>query len=280
MKQALKSHGSKADFIVMIGYTMNTNNEIFQIDLDRLTSIGIKLIILPRYLNTERVNFAEMALLKITPWSLTNYKRIQFLDGDIMPTMNMDCYFKLNFNTFNVGNASPLNSGWFIAIPNQNDYENLKQKALKRLNEPWDTKIGWGEQIPSWLTNSRGKAFSDWNFNGASLDQGLLTHYFVIHSGKVVLINNKIITQYNGENQSPQLLNNDYLNCCQKHLSINSFVHFTGKSKPWLNPVQGSNKKYVLMWGKYLDELNLEVNSSNIHEQGFKPPLGYFHPNT
>jgi hypothetical protein len=280
MKTALQSLGSTADFLVMIGYTYDKNTEIFQSDLDRLTSIGIKLIILPRYLSTDKVNFAEMALLKITPWSLTQYQKIQFFDGDIMPIMNMDCYFQLQQNTFNVGNASPLNSGWFLAIPNLEDFEALKAKALKRLNEPWDRTQGWGEPVPSWLGNSKGKAFPDWNFNGASLDQGLLTHYFVINQGRVVLINHKIMTRYDGISKPPVTVSN-LLSSCQSRIPTSAFAHFTGKSKPWLSPITARSRGDVKIWGKYLDQLRIDgVNSSNIHEQGLKPPLGYFHPNT
>jgi alpha-N-acetylglucosamine transferase len=52
-----------------------------------------------------------MALLKVTPWSFTQYDRVQFFDGDVMPYKNMDCFFKLNHNSFTVGAVSPLNSG-------------------------------------------------------------------------------------------------------------------------------------------------------------------------
>jgi hypothetical protein len=280
MKTALQSLGSTADFLVMIGFTNDDQHDLFQSDLDRLTAIGIQLILLPRFLQTPKVNFAEMALLKITPWSLTRYQKIQFFDGDLMPIVNMDCYFHLDQNTFNVGNASPLNSGWYLAIPNEEDYNSLKRMALKRLNEPWDRTQGWGETIPSWLTNSQGKTFRDWNFNGASLDQGLLTHHFVINEGRVVLINRKIATRYDGL-LKPSALVTDLLSCCQSRVPTSAFVHFTGKSKPWLAQITEKSRRDVKLWGKYLDQLKIEgVNSSNIHEQGFKPPLGYFHPNT
>jgi len=74
----------------------------------------------------NKLGFAEMALLKITPWSFTHYKRIQFLDGDVMPTKNMDCFFQLNMNTYTIGAASPLNSGWYLAVPNIEAYNWMK----------------------------------------------------------------------------------------------------------------------------------------------------------
>mmetsp|Transcript_16641 Transcript_16641/g.25045 ORF Transcript_16641/g.25045 Transcript_16641/m.25045 type:complete len:380 (-) Transcript_16641:22-1161(-) len=278
MKTALASYGSVADFIVLIGYTQDTNTEIFRTDLDRLTDIGVRIVHLPRLVDTEKVHFGEMALLKVTPWSFTQYKKIQFFDGDIMPTANMDCFFQLEQNTFNVGNASPLNSGWFLAIPNMQDFEALRAKAVKRLSQSWDEDLGWGEKTPSWLTNARGKVFTQWTFNGASLDQGLLTHYFVINNGRVVLLNGKQALRFQGIGKSGVPAEN-ILRCCKGKPPASMFAHFTGKTKPWLSDIRKASGRNVVLWGKFLDQLNLPVNTSNIHELALKPPLGYFHPN-
>jgi hypothetical protein len=89
-----------------------------------------------------------MALLKITPWSFTQYEKIQFFDGDIMPLKNMDCFFQLRLNSFNTGNASPVNSGWYLAIPSIKDYEYMRDKAISRLLTPWDEGLGWNESVP------------------------------------------------------------------------------------------------------------------------------------
>ena len=284
MKTALHSFGSEADLVVLIGFSKGGYHEMYQEDIDRLTSIGIKIVYLPRLLEVEekeKVNFAEMALLKITPFSFTQYEKIQFFDGDIMPTKNMDCYFELEQNTFNTGNASPLNSGWFLAIPNLEDFHALRAKAIKRLNEKWSVDDGWGEALPPWIRFRNGKHPPSWNFNGASLDQGLFTHYFVINEGRVLLLDPKQGRKYNGLGKEPTVYDNLQvpLQCCKGRLPVSSFAHFTGKSKPWLNDIRGSKRKDTKLWGHFLDSLDLPVNSSNIHELALKPPLGYFAPN-
>jgi hypothetical protein len=66
MKTALHSFGSEADLVVLIGYSKGAHKDIYQEDLDRLTSIGIKIVYLPRLRDVdekEKVDFAEMALL-------------------------------------------------------------------------------------------------------------------------------------------------------------------------------------------------------------------------
>lgn len=285
MKTALHSFGSEADFIVMIGFAKGGLEDIYKEDLDKLTSIGIKIVYLPRLLNPEekeKVNFAEMALLKITPFSFTQYEKVQFFDGDIMPTANMDCFFELEQNTFNTGNASPLNSGWFLAIPNMNDYNVLKSKAVRRLNEKWSTEMGWGEEMPSWIRfRNDGKHPKHWNFNGASLDQGLFTHYFVINEGRVMLLDQRKANIYYGTGKEPVIHTSLQipLKCCNGKLPVGMFAHFTGRSKPWLNDIRETKRKDTKLWGHFLDSLGLSVNSSNIHEMALKPPLGYFAAN-
>jgi hypothetical protein len=282
MKTALASFGSTADFIVLLGFTTNGNTDKFQDDIDKLREIGIRIYFLPRLVDTPKVHFGEMALLKVTPWSFTQYEKIQFFDGDIMPRSNMDCYFELEQNTFNVGNASPLNSGWYMAIPNMQDFETLRSKAITRLTQKWDEVIGWGEVPPPWLKNARGKnIFAKWTFNGASLDQGLLTHYFMINNGRIMLLNEQQAMKYSGHGEDGMPAINS-LKCCQGKTPVSQFSHFTGKSKPWLNDLRNAKGGSPLaMWARFLDGLNLPgVNSSTIQEQGLKPPLGYFHPNT
>ena len=114
-----------------------------------LQKAGIILHILPRFLDeSHELGFAEMALLKITPWSFTQYTRLQFFDGDVMPLSNLDCYFHLDANSFTVGAVSPLNSGWYLAIPDQIAYNEMKEKSIWRLGRDWDKELGWSKKMP------------------------------------------------------------------------------------------------------------------------------------
>ena len=129
MRKALLEKGSKADFIAMVAF-QNNFTEPYENDMDLLRRNGIIVHYLNRILDsTTPLHFAEMALLKVTPWSFIEYDRVQFLDGDVMPTRNMDCYFKLGSNAFTIGAVSPLNSGWYLAIPNKDDYDYMIHKV-------------------------------------------------------------------------------------------------------------------------------------------------------
>ena len=174
---SLKSAGSKADFIVMYGYSsgFNPHDPSIQGDLNLLNSFGIITYELPRLaLPTEteklkkkssrgttaaesKVSFLEMALLKVTPFNFTQYERVQYIDGDVFPHRNMDCFFSLEVNTFNTGNASPLNSGWFLAIPNRAEFEAMRQMAIERVNRKWNETAGWGRLMPTNITYRGGR---------------------------------------------------------------------------------------------------------------------------
>jgi len=288
MKKSLDKLGCKADFIVMIGFTYSDEKKLSDIldDIKLLENFNIKLYFLPRILEqtiNPIINFAEMALLKITPWSLVQYEKIQYLDGDIMPIKNMDCYFELKVNTFNTGNASPLNSGWFLAIPNITDYQKMREKAVLRLTHKWNTKLGWGNTIPKHALKFRNGHFvKKWDFNGASLDQGLLTDYFVLKEGRSMLLDVKEASLFAPNFAISRESIDNVLTCCDGYPPIDTFLHFTGKSKPWINGDSSNVKrKGVKLWLNRLDELNLPINSSSLRSSGLplNSPLGYFHPN-
>jgi hypothetical protein len=287
MKKSLANLGSSADFVALIGYS-ERNTNLFQQDIDLLKYNGIIVHELPRFINESyKLTFAEMALLKITPWSFTHYDRIQFLDGDVMPTQSMDCFFQLNQNTFTVGAASPLNSGWYLAVPTKRIYEYLRLKAIWRLNCDWDEKLGWEESLDSFNLTYRGgsRKVEKWDFNGADMDQGLFVHYFVLNFGNALLIDtdSQSVRKFvKGLKYEPdeKLKVDDISTSCKSLVPTSYFAHFTGRSKPWVPPdKKSSNKKsnlYIMKWMELLDDLRLSVNSSNVQQLGLGSPLGYF----
>lgn len=299
MRKALLDFGSQADFVAMIGYSNVSERMLYSDDIDLLHKVGIITHTLPRLVHTQHsLTFAEMALLKITPWSFLHYDRIQFFDGDIMPTKNMDCFFKLQHNTFTVGAVSPLNSGWYLAIPNKNDFKYMLDKAIWRLSRDWDKVTGWHEKLPASLTVRGGHPASKlWDFNGADMDQGLLLHYFIINHGNGVLIDTSTkeakLASIGGvsANQLSKHHAIKFLECCQGHLPVSMFAHFTGRSKPWMiyNDLKEKsdqrqkrlNRADVKEWFRLLDSIQhlTKVNSTTISTLKLASPLGFWNHN-
>eukprot|EP00601_Ochromonadales_sp_CCMP2298_P010905 CAMPEP_0173250210 /NCGR_PEP_ID=MMETSP1142-20121109/19458_1 /TAXON_ID=483371 /ORGANISM="non described non described, Strain CCMP2298" /LENGTH=431 /DNA_ID=CAMNT_0014182943 /DNA_START=88 /DNA_END=1379 /DNA_ORIENTATION=- len=289
MKKALHELGSSADFVAMIGYSDN-DTAPFQADMDLLRSKGIITYELPRLLDwRHKLGFAEMALLKITPYSFTQYQKIQFFDGDVMPTHNMDCFFQLQRNTFTIGAVSPLNSGWYLALPDAAAFAEMRRKAVWRLERDWDTVQGWAEKMPKGLTYRGGRPCVKWLFNGADMDQGLFAHYFVINHGNAMMIDTDLREArvyakgllHEKDKDEPM---KNALKCCNGLIPTYHYAHFTGRSKPWLQEdlVHLKAKRgnaNLLTWRKHLDGLGLDVNSSTISKLKLVPPLGYFNSN-
>lgn len=294
MRRSLEAQGSTADFIAMIGYSENDTTPFIP-DINLLKSHGIIVHVLPRLVDPKHpLRFAEMALLKITPYSFIHYEKVQFFDGDVMPTKNMDCFFQLPYNAFTIGAVSPLNSGWFLAIPSAEVFETLREKAVWRLFREWDEQNGWGEKLPEQLTVRGGRPVSKpknrWNFNGADMDQGLFCHYFVINHGRVILMDTdlSVVRHYPKglahDKSHTDLPLREALQCCQSTMMpTRYFAHFTGRSKPWmvdLTNLQPTRRNADLItWVKLLDGMHLEVNSTTIGELKLGSPLGFFNVN-
>jgi len=293
MKKSLSDAGSLADFIALIGFS-EADTLPFEEDMNLLRSKGIITYMLPRLVHdSHKLSFAEMALLKITPWSFTQYRKIQFFDGDVMPTRNMDCFFLLPTNTFTIGAVSPLNSGWYLAIPETKAFEYMLEKAKWRLGRDWEKETGWAEtdpHLPAGLTVRGGSpCAAQWDFNGADMDQGLLTHYYVLNHGNVMLIdgNTRTPTKYaKGLLHQPgvSVPIKQALDCCGGGIPTTFFAHFTGRQKPWMVPKIGSLEAVkkntdLILWANLLDSLQLPVNSQTIAKLGLGSPLGFWNHN-
>jgi len=282
MKRALVQLKSRADFVAMIGFS-EADISPFQSDIDLLKSHGIIVFVLPRLIHgSHALNFAEMALLKITPYSFTQYDKVQFFDGDVMPIKNMDCFFDLKYNTFTLGAVSPLNSGWFLGIPDSRAYQYMLEKAIWRLGRDWDPTTGWKEAMPRGMVYRGGKQVEEWLFNGADMDQGLFAHYFPINHGKSILIDTQLQTAKlfeKGILERPpfDISIAEALGCCGGISPMAFYAHFTGRSKPWVRDLtKEKSRGFTAKWVEHLDALNLPINSKNIANLSLASPLGYF----
>jgi hypothetical protein len=288
MLRSLRQKGSTADFVAMLGFSDTSAAALakFKPDVDLLKQHGIIVHVLPRLIHdSHALNFAEMALLKITPYSMIQYKKVQFFDGDIMPIKNMDCFFALSANTFTLGAVSPLNSGWFLGVPSAQAFNYMRDKAIWRLGRDWDKTTGWKEPMPKGMVYRGGRPVKEWEFNGADMDQGLFTHYFVINFGNAVLIDTTTQkAQYyerGFKDARPTEITIDKATetCHEGSNPVQYYAHFTGKSKPWVvdlklkAPRKGSP---LSQWLAHLDALDLPITSQTISQLNLGSPLGYF----
>lgn len=123
------------------------------------------------------------------------------------------------------------------------------------------------------------KPVKKWDFNGASLDQGLLFYTYVLNNGTVMLLDSNEGAFYLPGYLKKILPLLDVFRGSNGRSPMQSFAHFTGRNKPWLQDLDHTKDKSLLVWKDLLDDLHLSINSTNFRLLGAKPPLGYFASN-
>ncbi|KAG7354189.1 glycosyl transferase family 8 protein [Nitzschia inconspicua] len=146
--------------------------------------------------------FDSANMLKFHILELTEYKRVLYLDSDLIPLCNLDYIFELSMAgqiAPNLGISDgnePANGGFFMVQPKEGDYDHLQKIILqqkessKHLPPPqFDIQRGWGHVISGddqWFS-TRGQG-RKWDFYAAQNDQGLLYYWLKYVTKDVTLL--------------------------------------------------------------------------------------------
>ena len=90
----LRRQGSTADFWLYARLSPDSKREtMLDEDVRLLSAMGVRI----KYLDKpQRESFAQVVYDKFLTINMTEYKRVMFLDADIIPLTNMDYYFHLS----------------------------------------------------------------------------------------------------------------------------------------------------------------------------------------
>jgi hypothetical protein len=176
--KVLRQYGSTADVLVMIQYA-HTSNYTDLPEAEMLGKLSMRLQYLPRA--TSQGSFADVVLQKFQILELVEYRRVLFLDADILPLNNLDYVFQMSEagiiqpNLVVATRAEPTNAGFWLVTPAKGDHAVLNQIVRDHV-DPFDRTMGWGHSFVQagdhWeavLTRH-----NKWKFWCAHLDQGLL----------------------------------------------------------------------------------------------------------
>jgi signal peptidase I len=193
----LREHGSKADIIAVYKLSYEYPfDKLPKFDEDLLASLGVEI----RYLAKEDDRGWSMyatTFNKFYIFNMTEYRRVMFLDGDLLPIGNMDYLFELSDsgvfkeNILIAGILEPANAGTMLIKPNATVYqtiERLREVKGKRISDKklFDTEYGWGHKIEPpdlWETNNPLRNGTEWEFWGAFCEQGYI-YYFCKYVAK------------------------------------------------------------------------------------------------
>jgi hypothetical protein len=156
----LREQGSKADVVVFFQMSYDSALEALPGEDVRILN---EMNILHRYIPKSKVeNFFKTMLDKFRVLGLTEYRRVLFMDGDVMPTGNLDYLFELSDgenailkkNFIVTGREEPANGGFFMLSPGEGELEEMQQiihdREVEAQSLPYpyfDPVVGWGHKI-------------------------------------------------------------------------------------------------------------------------------------
>jgi hypothetical protein len=184
--------GSTADVVVFIQMAYQSKlDELVEQDQHLLDAMNIHVNYIPK---TADESFYRTMLDKFLILGLVQYKRVLFMDGDVMARGSLDYLFDLSVrgvlkrNIVTAGKTEPANGGFFMVAPSDNASDRImaiirdKEERGKKLPYPhWDEDLGWGHKFEEgdFARLNSGRQFDKWSFYGAFADQG--TIWIVLH---------------------------------------------------------------------------------------------------
>lgn len=227
--------GSTSDIVALIsmigGYDSLPNE-----DAQLLQKLGVKIRYFTPVVPDNTTSFVTSQMNKIELLNLTEYRRVLYLDCDVIPLANLDYMFRFSETTMKPNiilatRSVPLIGGLFVLEPNMEGLEELKRLVHKKIvidaGKKWDKQKGWGvelsEETPA---EHNGGPVHHWGFLAANGDQGLLYHYARFWRRNVTQIFlNKLLHYGPGPNGTSVLerednitqLNNPFAKATQRH---------------------------------------------------------------
>lgn len=200
---------STADFVV-ISHLSSTSSltELPPEDVNWMNEIGIRVVQVPK---AKQDSFSDLMFEKFCILKLVDYRRVIYLDSDIMPVTSLDYMFHLSDpmhtatptilqpHVMRATYGEPANGGFFMVQPSKDSWYKLQhvierqRKEGRNLPFPhFDKRRGWGHdfsKLPHDCWHATGKNGSKWNFYGAHVDQGLIYCFmrFVIQNVSHIL---------------------------------------------------------------------------------------------
>jgi hypothetical protein len=149
---------------------------------------GVKL----SYLDKVRHDtFGVATMEKFRILEMTEYKRVLFLDSDIIPLCNMDYMFEESYRDDGIlsnfvaisGAVAPATAAIMLFTPTQGEFGRVMDIVHRHRSRPanptkFDPDVGWGHPIDEkdeW--HSWWRSGSTWNFYAVNSDQGVLYHW-------------------------------------------------------------------------------------------------------
>jgi alpha-N-acetylglucosamine transferase len=266
-----KESSQKSDVVVFIQMSYESGyDELPEADISVLNAMKINIMYIPK---NEHESFERLMFDKFRIVTLTKYKRVLFMDADILIRGNLDYLFELSLkgiikeNLVIAGRREPAIGALFMITPKDGDWDQLlniiRDKEARGLNLPppyFDEETGWGHKFQSNETYEliNGIKKSRWDFGGASSDQGLLYSWVRFEKKSVSIVTKDKVKNWgtgpDGKVVLEETLDIDVFTnsglpkqrgrireCWVENLGHkpcvpphSDYIHFPGYTKPWM----------------------------------------------
>lgn len=203
----LRRLGSTSDFHVFARLSPESNlTALPEADLRVFAGYNISVTLLPKL---HHQSFTQLQYDKFEALQMTQYKRVLYLDADVMPLVNFDTFMMLSDpdcvdvptllkpNMIYATRGEPSNGGMFMLEPLEGDTDMMEDivrrqhESGQKLPYPHFDKIwGWGHsfiEAGDFWEGIKVKYGRRWAWHAAHADQGLL-YYFAKYAKKDVSI--------------------------------------------------------------------------------------------
>jgi hypothetical protein len=186
--------------------------------------MGINIVLLEKPRNES---FAQLVYDKFLTINMTDYKRVMFMDGDMIPMTNLDYYFhlsdpeytdlptELKSNFIMASKGEPCNTGMFMVTPSKEAFDEYNKiirdqlEIAKTLDYPYfDKRRGWGHnfiEAKDWW-EAVSKTSKKWSYHASHSDQGLMYQFAKYTRQDVsIAIGDRVQNWKQGEQDKPTL---------------------------------------------------------------------------
>ena len=195
--KVLREKGSTADFILwaQLSPESKLKGRLPKEDERLLGELGVEI----RMLDTvEHESFAQIVYEKFRVLTMTKYKRVMFLDADIMPRTSLDYLFHLSVtndgstpllrpNLILATKGEPCNTALFMVEPSDAGWKLLQDTIARQHREGsklpyphFNFTFGWGYSFMNngdpWQAVVQKKGWR-WVFHAGHSDQGLMYYW-------------------------------------------------------------------------------------------------------
>jgi hypothetical protein len=240
--EILRNSQTKADILLLVqmdarsAFSTLPDEQVswLQEQRQQQQQLNVRIHYLP---TTRRNNFYQAQYQKFQILNFTDYKRILYLDADVMPMCNLDYIFELSQagrlqeNVVLAWWNEPASGGFFLLTPGPGKLETLQQRIaaqelLVAKTKDFDEVQGWGhvhdvmttttmEQdewraTPAWPATDTIEAIrgwqhgTKWKWPGVFGDQGLLYYWTKYHLQDVSIINIDTIEHWTTDTDTQQ----------------------------------------------------------------------------